>query len=329
MKPFRTIIKLKKSSIDLHHEDKILCMGSCFAQHISEYLKQYKFKTLSNPFGILYNPISIIDGIELLKGGKPFEEKHLFQHKGVWNSPRHHSQFSDINKKITLERINQSIHAGHFFLQYAQKIIITFGTSFVFQNKSDGRVVANCHKLPASNFKRFRLSTREIFNYCRPVFLKLKDQNPQLEIILSVSPIRHLKDGFLENQKSKATLLLAIEELSLDLDFVHYFPAYEIMMDDLRDYRFYKSDMLHPNEQAVEYIWELFKKTYFSENTLRTLTDLKKLRQALLHRPLNPNSPDHKKFINQQLAFIDQLIIKYKHLDFGVEKRLLTQRLNE
>lgn len=283
-------------------------------------LELLKFPTLLNPFGIVFNPVSIAVNLERLLEGEPFRESELFQSQGIWHSFEHHGRFSNPDKVVALEDINQSFSAARHFLQTSNRLVITLGTAHVFLLKESGRIVANCHKVPAKAFERRRLRVKEVVDNLTAVFQKLKAALPTLEIIVTVSPVRHLRDGLMENQRSKATLLLALEEVGSRLPFVHYFPAYEILLDDLRDYRFYAEDMAHPSQQATDYIWEYFETAFFGEETKRLCEQLAEVQAALAHRPFHPKTLDHQLFLRNQLARVEQLAKQFPQLNFEAEK---------
>ena len=306
MSDFRTILPLKKSSLSIDYQSKILCIGSCFTQNIGQRLIDYKFSTLLNPFGILYNPLSIKNSLNLLLTDKKYTEEDLFFHQDLWHSFDHHGVFSNPNQSSILSDINTQLKAAQLFLKNTKILILTFGTSNVFIKKSTGNIVANCHKVPNTGFDKRRLSIARIIVELTPILEKLKAVNPDLAIIFTISPVRHLKDGLLENQRSKSTLLLAMEALTQQLPFTHYFPAYELVMDDLRDYRFFEKDMTHPNELAIEYIWKAFQATYFLDSTMDIFKQIKKIVQASLHRPFHPQTNTHQRFVKKQLEKIKQ-----------------------
>ena len=265
----------EKLNNPISYKDKIMALGSCFVENIGQKLTDLKYKVQVNPFGIQYNPISIANSLNRLMAGNILESSELFNHEGLWHSFMHHSDYSNIDKEICLEHINREFEKARVHLQNAESLMITLGTAWVYEYSLNKMIVNNCHKLPASNFKRYRLEVDEIVSQLSNTFMELIKFNPNLRILITVSPIRHLKDGFHENQISKSSLLLAVEKLREDFKHVQYFPSYEIMMDDLRDYRFYKSDMVHPNEMAIDYIWEKFVISSFCEKE-------KEIRDAIL-----------------------------------------------
>lgn len=293
---FTTAVNIPASSLRISYSDRILTLGSCFAENIGSKLKDAYFLSFINPFGVLYNPISVAQSIRTLLSNKEFSAEDLFQNGSLWNSFAHSSAFSATSAEETLQKINSRLQAARYFLQEANVLMITLGTAWIFENAETGNVVANCHKLPANKFTRRRLSVSEIVSELTDVLNLLRNQNPNLQIIFTVSPIRHWKDGAHENTVSKSTLHLAVSELEKNNDFVYYFPAFEIVMDELRDYRFYASDMLHPSETAVNYIWQRFSDTYFDAETQQLKKELEQLRADLNHRPLHPNTPEFQAF---------------------------------
>lgn len=280
-----------------------------------------------NPFGILYNPYSIGNALEQLLALETSLEPALIQHNNLWYSFNHHGQFSNPDRANLLQILDQQLQFARGFLKNTQRLIITLGSSKVFIYKKTGKIVANCHKVPNQAFDQRILSTTRIVDHLGPIFEQLAIQQPSIEIVLTVSPVRHLRDGIVESQWSKARLLLACEQLRADFDFVHYFPAYEIMMDDLRDYRFYKEDMVHPSEVAIDYIWNYFATSFFNDSTLILNQRIEKIIQASQHRPFHPQSTEHQQFLIQQLKKIKELKALFAFLDFKKEEKLFTDQL--
>jgi hypothetical protein len=311
----KTTIELDPAAFSIKYEDNLLSMGSCFAQNIAQKLQDIFYNVSINPFGTLYNPVSIRNSLGLLLNKYEFQEEDLFFHNGLWNSFQHHSSFSSPSIEETLEHINIELIKTRTRLKKSNTLLITLGTAWVYELRKDNKVVSNCHKLPANRFRRKRLSVKEIVDSLGPLFEYLKESNPALNIILTVSPIRHLKDGFTENQISKSTLLLAVQELVQKARFIHYFPAYEIMMDDLRDYRYYADDLVHPSGLAIEYIWEAFANNYLEEQEVSLRKNINKLQKAIQHRSFNPTSNGHQKFIEQQLKNIQKIKTKIPSLN--------------
>lgn len=293
---FQTKVVIPESSFKIDYYHKILTMGSCFAENIGKRMKDACFDIVTNPFGVLYNPYSISNSLRLLMNNKHFERSDIFENRGLWQSFAHSSLFSSYSVEECLDNMNIQAENAINFLKDTDYLLITFGTAWVFEEMESGRVVSNCHKLPASNFKRRRLSTDEIVTDYSELIIQLVTLNPKLKIVFSVSPIRHWKDGAHENNISKSTLHLAIDELSNKFDNVYYFPAYEIQMDELRDYRFYAADMVHPSDVAVDYIWMRFSDTYFDKPTTILKKELERLNLDFSHRPLKPDSDEYQLF---------------------------------
>ena len=244
---FRTEIKIENADFTLKPSDKITLIGSCFADNIGHLFKQHRLTTLANPYGVLYNPFSVADAIDAIIEKRQYNEDDLFFDGDLWYSPWHHGQFSHPNKKEMLLRMNLANIEAHAFLASTNILFITLGTSWVYKHKQLGMVVANCHKQPADHFVRYRLSMDEINESYAALLAKIKTFAPQITVVFTVSPVRHWKDTAHGNQLSKAILLLSVDQLVQKTSFANYFPAYELVMDDLRDYRFYDRDMLHPN----------------------------------------------------------------------------------
>lgn len=267
-----TRILLPKARFSFSYEDRVVMMGSCFAENIGRKLEENKFSVDINPFGTLYNPASVAEGLRMLLRPEYFTPGDLFQHEGIYHSFTHHSRFSAPSEEECLGHINSRLSESSDFLRKATRLVITLGTAFVYRLKSDGRIVSNCHKLPEKMFDRQRLSTQEIVEDWKPLLLALWEQNPALKILFTVSPIRHWKDGAHENQLSKATLLLATDALQKDYpDRIAYFPAYEILMDELRDYRFYADDMLHPSPLAMIIFGNVLSKISYPQTLRQSL----------------------------------------------------------
>ncbi len=319
---FRTIIEPAKSLHSLTHKSGILMMGSCFTENIGEKLQNLKFQIDVNPFGALFNPISVAKGLERIFDGKPFEENELFNYNDCWHSFSHHSRFSMPNKTDCLKRINERFTYTSEKIKNTDCLILTFGTAFTFYKIEDNEPVSNCHKLPAKNFNRKLLDVESIVAVYKKLFENLKKSNSNLKIILTISPVRHLSNGAHENQISKSILLLAVNELC-QLGYAEYFPAYEIVLDDLRDYRFYKPDMMHPSEEAVSYIFEKFSESYFTEETKQLNSEIESILNVCNHKPFNSKSESFKKFCQQTLEKISSLHKCSPYLDFTHEIKYL------
>ena len=315
---FRTPININ-AGFKLGYADKILMLGSCFTENIGQKLSAAKMNVVVNPTGILFNPESIAETIDKAIEGSPVCENDVFEHNGLWSNLMFHGRFSSPDKQDALQRMNVGINLAHKQLMEAGVLILTFGTAYIYRNKADGRVVANCHKLPANNFERQMLNVHDITDRYTELFERLLAINPKLQIILTVSPVRHLRDGAHDNQLSKSTLLLAADQLVQHFGNVHYFPSYEIMMDDLRDYRFYANDMVHPSDMAVDYIWQQLRENCFSQQDLALMDNIAKIKAAIEHRPINPNTDEFKQFIANQLDMVQQLASQHPEVDFTHE----------
>lgn len=327
MKTYRTILNAVKSSDEIAHCNKLLSMGSCFSENIGGRLLEYKFSIIVNPYGILFNPIAITESLQHIIDYRQFSESDIFYYNQRWQSFFHHGRFANVDKEICLNEVNTAIKQTHQQIQNLDYLIVTLGTANVFVHKKSNQIVANCHKMPSDEFERKRLTINEITAAFEPIFGQLKRINPNLKIIFTVSPVRHIRDGFVENQRSKATLLLAIDELVKKYYFVSYFPAYELVIDDLRDYRFFKDDMIHPSKLAVDYVWDYFKRTYFSEKTSELNHQIDKIIQAKNHRPFDEHSELHQKFIQNQIQKIYHLQQQFSFLNFEKELNWFEEKL--
>lgn len=311
---FRTEIELQPAEKQITIDHSILTMGSCFAENISAYFRQAFFNLLENPFGVLYNPFSITHALQLILSQKTFSKEDLIFHQGEWHSFWHHSSFSHHDPEICLQNINQLLQTAHQFLKKADWLIVTLGTAYVYLHRQLNTVVANCHKLPESHFHRKLLTVDEIADNWQQTIKLLKEFNPALKVMLTISPVRHLRDGFIENQKSKATLVLATHQIIQQNKDHFYFPAYEIVLDDLRDYRFYEANLTHPNQQAVEYIWQKFQTMFFDQETQQSVAELLKFQRRLTHKLRNPDSPQALQFMEETRQKWQELQQKYSHL---------------
>jgi len=315
---FRTEVEIPEFKKKLSYRQQSLMVGSCFAENIGVYLRERGLPVIVNPFGILYNPFSIANCLEMLMIQKKFTADDLFCSNGLYNSFSHHSRFSGTGVDAVLEQMNFGASEASGYLKNGSHLFITFGTAWVFQYKQSGKVVSNCHKLPATNFNHNRLSVDQITDIWIPLIEQIKSLNPEIRLIFTVSPIRHLKDGAHANQISKSTLLLAIETLITFFgnELISYFPSYEIQLDELRDYRFYARDMAHPGEMALEYIREKFVKAILDSEAQVIINEFEKLIQALNHKPFNFNEPAYITFVQTQIGRIEQLQTKYPFIDF-------------
>ena len=315
---FRLEFTPKAFNQKINHQHSLFLIGSCFTENIGSKLKQLKFSVLENPNGILFNPVSIVNAIDSYILNKQYKEADLFYQNESWNSWQHHSRFSNPDKEQCLSIINQSQAAAHNFLKTADWLLITLGSAFVYE-LDNGNVVANCHKVPTDKFNKKLLAVEEVTGLLNEILQKLASFNPSLKIIFTISPVRHLRDGFVENNRSKATLIHAVHWLTND-ESVFYFPAYELVIDDLRDYRFYAEDMVHPNYAATNYVWEKFIAACINEQSQQLMKEINVINAAKNHKPFNPSSDAHRKFLKLNLEKVMQLQKQYPYVSFKEEK---------
>lgn len=309
---FRTLVPIPPNNHQIDYNSTIVSLGSCFAVNMSEKLDYFKFQNNCNPFGILFHPLAIQKLINFAVSGKRFAESDIFYHNERWHCFDAHSDLSNSNKETLLESLNEILIFTSKQLREASHIIITYGTSWVYRNIENDAIVANCHKVPQKQFKKELLSVNEIQESIANTLKLIHSVNPNCNVIFTVSPVRHIKDGFVENQWSKANLISAIH----DTLNTQYFPSYEIMMDELRDYRFYAEDMLHPNQVAIDYIWKRFKETTISETAFSTMDAVETVQKSLQHRAFNPNSESHQKFEAKLKLKITKLLGEYPFMKF-------------
>ena len=308
-----TKVNIKPSEKKIGYQDRILLLGSCFADNIGRKFEERYFQTTLNPMGTLYNPTSIAEAVVLACSMSSISQAQIVEWDGMWHSMLHHGSFSHMDKNELIVRCENSINTLSDSIKVANVIIVTFGTAWVYEYK--GKVVANCHKIPAKEFVRRRLTMEEIVQTWQPIIEKMSDKH----WIFTVSPIRHIKDGLHENQISKALLLQAVDglrsRLSSHVPNIDYFPSYEIMLDELRDYRFYAEDMVHPSEVAVNYIWQRFVDTYMQGNVHNEMRVLHQLWKDRHHRFLHPESMEAQTFAQHLQDKITQLRKDYPWLE--------------
>lgn len=326
---FRTKVELPIGQGEIRHSDSLQLWGSCFAENIGKLLSDNKFDCDINPFGILYNPLSVAEAMSCLLNNGRYEETDLRFANGQWYSLMHHSCFSSPEKSDCLDKINVRLEQGAVNLRRAKWIIFTWGTARVYEWKENGRIVGNCHKLPERLFERRLLDVEEIVGKYSGLLENIRAVNPDVQFLFTVSPIRHAKDGMHGNQLNKAILLLAIEQLCRLHAACHYFPSYEILLDELRDYRFYADDMLHPSTLAVNYIWGCFCDTFFTKDTLDVMKEWQAIRKGLEHRPFDAGSEAYQHFVSQIMLKIERLKEKLPYLDVQNEIALCQARLKK
>lgn len=326
---FQSAIDIKPLVPPITYRDKILLIGSCFTEHIGGYLAEVKFNTLQNPNGILFNPLSICSSLISYIQNQHYQEEDLFRLNDVWHSWQHHSSFSRVSKTECLENINRSQETAHQFLKEADWLILTLGSSFAYRLLPDipggtdrtgaGMVVANCHKAPARLFEKNLCTIEEIITSLDTMLFQLSHLNPRLKILFTISPVRHLRDGVVENNRSKARLIEAVHHLVNKFDRLYYFPAYELVIDVLRDYRFFDIDLAHPNYQATQYVLEKFGESCFDRETKTLAEEIRKLGIAYKHKAFHPNSTQHQDFLRLQLEKTKTLQQNHPYLNFEKE----------
>ncbi|WP_338731300.1 GSCFA domain-containing protein [Mangrovimonas cancribranchiae] len=313
---FRTQIPIQKqqhNQVDYH--SKVLLLGSCFVENIGDKLSYYKFQTLQNPFGILFHPLAIEALITDAINDKEFTEDDIFLHNELWHYFGAHSKLSSPSKEALLQKLSQQITATKEWLNSATHIVITLGTAWVYRYIETDIIVANCHKIPQKQFQKELLSVDAVIESLQAILVLLKEYNPKTQVIFTVSPVRHLKDGFVENTQSKAHLISAIHQV-INKEQSHYFPSYEIMMDELRDYRFYVKDMLHPNETAIDYIWERFQNIWIADEALLTMKTITEIQKGLQHKPFNSKSEAHQVFLKKLELKKRAILEAFPHIIF-------------
>jgi len=325
---FRTELILEKSDFSLNHDQKIVSFGSCFAEEMATRLSHLKFNVLANPFGILFHPLAIENALQRIESKALYLEEEIFNLNDIYFSWDHHSSFSSLDANQTLAEINTSLIEANDFLEDADVVLITLGTSWIYKLKELDFVVANCHKVPQQHFEKVLLSESEIITSLQNSLKIISTMAPNAKVIFTVSPVRHLKDGMIENNVSKARLLSALYQISLQEEQVNYFPSYELLMDDLRDYRFYSDDLLHPNKQGIEYIWEKFSATYFENETSHLNKQIEKMIFAFNHRPFNEDSEAHQKFISSTIEQMLAIMRINPSVDFKQELTHFKSKLN-
>lgn len=305
--PSYTPVKIPEIQPRIRFSDNLLLTGSCFSEHIAQKLRRFRYNILENPFGILYNPVSLAKSMTRIVKKSHSSVSDLVYHGGLYHSMDHHGSFSGPDPEQVILTINQQIDEAHAFLKTCDFIFISPGTSGVYTQTSSGAIVGNCHKIPSAQFTHARLSVSACFDAFEKLYQDIKSICPAVRLIWTVSPVRHLRDGLVENQRSKAALVLAIDQMISMYPDCAYFPAYEIMVDQLRDYRYYDRDLTHPSAEAIDIIWELFRSACLDPNDLVLHPKIESIRRAMEHRFLHALPEEQKRFAMVQLEQIDQL----------------------
>lgn len=314
---FRTEVEIQNSDLKIDREDHVFSLGSCFSTEMSDLLKTGQIQVQNNPFGTLFNPFSLNNALKRLHNAAYYEEDDLISYAGEVISLDHHSSFNSRFLHQTLDKINANIESGNQFLQKTNWVLITYGTSFIYEFLPKKKLVSNCHKIPGKFFQKRLLTPLELTDSIYETVSTLKDIcKENVQILFTVSPVRHTKDGIIENTQSKSRLINALHEIIPQFKNCRYLPAYEILMDDLRDYRFYKDDLIHPNKQAVNYIWEKFGRAYFSPETLDFIEENFKIAKSLEHKTSDEKNPKYEEFLENLKRRIAAQQSKVKHKIF-------------
>ena len=313
----QTHISLSKNIKNLiDYNSKVILLGSCFSDNIGKKLRYHKFQSVLNPFGILFHPKAIESVIKNAITKKEYSEEDVFFFNERWQSFTTHSKLSASSKEEALNQLNQASALINTALKSSTHIIITLGTSWVYRFLASGKIVANCHKVPQHKFKKELLPITEINKSLSSIISLVRKVNPNINFIFTISPVRHLRDGFIENQQSKSHLISALHQIIKNQKNIFYFPSYEIMMDELRDYRFYKEDMIHPNQIAINYIWEKFYENWLSDEAIDLKKQVIKIQRGLEHKPFNTDSNEYREFLSSLQKKIKALKKKYSHITF-------------
>lgn len=313
---FTTEIPIIPLENKISYDSKIVSVGSCFAVNMAEKMKQFQFQNSVNPFGILFHSQALENLFQFALENKIFDSNDVFLYNEIWSSFDAHSNLNELEEEEILFQLNAKIRAFRNHLSDATHLIVTLGTAWVYKNKQTTRLVANCHKIPQKEFEKKILSVNEIKNNLIRISEIALTINPKLQLIFTVSPVRHIKDGFVENQRSKSHLIAALHDFLSETERHYYFPSFEIVMDELRDYRYYGADLLHPNEQAVSYIWEKFVENCVTLDSVSVMKLVDEVQKGLAHRPFNPYAEQHNLFLEKLAQKLDVLIEKYPFMNF-------------
>lgn len=318
---WKSEIEVTPSRVQIGIGDRTHCMGSCFAEHIGDFLIRNKFPTLLNPTGIVFNPISISNSIQRILDNQFPGEDEIFQNQGLYHHFEFHGSFSHHKIEVLLDRTAQSISEASNQIRQIDHLILTFGTAFGYKHKATGKIVANCHKVPSREFDRVFFGPDDLFKNMSETLRKLLTINPDLQIICTVSPVRHWRDGAVSNSRSKASLHLLIDQLEKEFeDRVYYFPSFELLIDELRDYRYYNEDLFHPSSMAVNFILEKFKVACLEERSRELVDALLPIQKGMAHRVMYPGSQSHQTFLKNQMDKTLEIESRFKEVDLSAER---------
>ena len=312
----QTQLPLEIQSPVIDYSSKLVLLGSCFAENIAEKFSYYKFQNNVNPLGVLFHPIAILDLLSRARQNKFYTENDIFFSNGYWQSFQAHSRLNSTSQSEILDHLNKALKLTQNQLQSASHVILTFGTAWVYKHKQSKTTVANCHKQPQSEFDKSILSVDELQDTFNSIISVLKSFNPKVTVVFSISPVRHLKDGFVENNLSKAHLMTALHSVINTTENTCYFPSYELLMDELRDYRFYKQDMVHPNQIAIDYVWEKFQSIWIDADVNSIMQEVNQLQKGFAHKPFNPLAEEHAIFLSTLAKKAEALESRFPFMKF-------------
>lgn len=313
----QTIVPIKPLEYKIDYHSKIVSIGSCFAVNMAQRFQQFQFQQAVNPFGILFHPVAIARLIDFAVKNKTFTADDVFLHNEIWSSFDAHSDLNELEQIDIIDTLNAKVVFLRERFTEASHVILTFGTAWVYRNIEKNQLVANCHKVPQNHFSKELLTVAQCENAIASIEKGIRKLNPNVQITYTISPVRHIKDGYVENQRSKAHLITALQNhLENNTEKNYYFPSYEIVMDELRDYRFFTKDLIHPNEIAIDYIWEKFVKNTIEPSILPTMKMVDEVQKGLAHRPFNPYTEAHQKFLDKLAQKLDVLLEQYPFMNF-------------
>lgn len=312
----QTQLPLEIQSPAIDYRSKLVLLGSCFAEHIAEKFSYYKFQNNVNPLGVLFHPVAILDLLSRAHQDRFYSENDVFFSNGCWQTFHAHSRLNSTSQSEILDHLNTALKSTQDQLQSASHVILTFGTAWVYEHKQSKKTVANCHKQPQREFDKSILSVDQLQDTFKSIISILTSFNPEVTVVFSISPVRHLKDGFVENNRSKAHLISALHAVINTSKNTHYFPSYELLMDELRDYRFYKQDMVHPNQIAIDYVWEKFQSIWINPEVNSTMQEVNQLQKGLTHKPFNPISSEHADFLSSLSKKVQDLESQFPFMKF-------------
>ncbi len=317
---FRTALEVHQSESQIRYDSNLLFIGSCFSVEIGKKLSSLKYNVLQNPAGITFNPKSILTTIRACTSGNSLPEQDFFFHNGLWKNSNFHGSFNHLDRDLCADNANKSISEAYKYISSISQLVITLGSAYIYEDKKTGHVVNNCHKRPPQDFSKRLMTIPEITQDIKDIIDIMSNAAPELKsCIITVSPVRHVKDGIIENQRSKSRLIEATHTIIDHNSKVSYFPAYELLLDDLRDYRFYNRDLVHPSEEAVDYIYEKFENAYLDNKDAALRRRIDKINKRLSHRTQFPNTESHKTFINQSIELMESAMKDYPWLSFENE----------